>query len=270
MLNLLKKYKYKIIFWGLLGFIFCLFIIQLPYWIGRYKIIIKTDFNAADILAFLGNYISALGTIILGWIAIKQADESNDINERVEKLEKIKYAEDHKPVILIDWVKLHDTSYNNIACKVGFDGKLHYINVKDVNNINEDRQCIELHFINTGKSGVYNCKLKKITSYPDELTLHPNTLGVADSPFVLSPNESLKFNLYVYENIVERFATRKLEKIKLEFSCVNDFNEKYILSFDIEGAVVFMGNNRYEGQLVPSFHPVTWDFHAEKEDSNSI
>lgn len=267
MLNIIRMYKSKIIRYVIIGFIGCLFIVQLPYWIGEIKVIIKTDFSAGDILSFLGDYISAIGTILLGWIAVKQTEMANNISERVAKLEVAKHKEEHEPVVVIDWVKLHDFSYNRKACKADFDGQLHYIDAKYENDINEERQCIEIKFINTGKSGIYNCKLEKVNSQPEELKRSTISLGVTDRPFVLKVGEELKFNLFVYPNVVERFAVREIKKLQLEFSCVNDFNEKYKLVFDIEGTVKFMGNNRCEGQLTPCPHPVKWEFRIDNEDA---
>ena len=265
MLDILKKYKRKIIIYGIMGFITCLLIIQVPYWIGESKVIIKTHFEAADILGFLGDYIAAFATLILGWIAIKQTEKANNISDRVAELEVAKHIEEHDPVVLIDWVKLHDFSYNDVACKIGFEGQLYYIDAKYENNINEQRQCIEINFINTGRSGIYNCKLEEVISQPEELKKSIILQGFSDAPFVLETGKKIKFNLFVYPNVVERFAVREIEKIQLIFSCVNDFNEKYKLIFDIEGTVEFMGNNRYEGQLVPSPHPVKWKLKTENE-----
>lgn len=264
MLDVLKKYKYQVIKYAIIVFIGSLLIVQLPYWLGDIVTIIRTDFEPADILGFLGDYISAFGTIVLGWIAIKQTDKANSISDRVAELELAKHKEEHEPVILIDWVKLHDFSYNNIACKVGFDGQLHYIDAKYEKNTNEERQCIEINLINTGRSGVYNCKLEQVNSQPKELNKSAVSVVGGDTPFVLKAKEQLKINLYTYPNVVERFAVREIEKIQLVFLCVNDFNEKYKLIFDIEGTVKFMGNNRCEGQLVPCTHPSRWEYKAEK------
>ena len=152
MLEVLKKYKYQIIKFAIMFFLGSLFVVQLPYWLGDIKVLIQTDFEASDILGFLGDYISAFGTIVLGWIAIKQTDKANSISDRVAELELAKHEETHRPVILIDWVKLHDSSYNDIACNVGFGGQINYIDGKFEQGINEERQCIEINLINTGQS----------------------------------------------------------------------------------------------------------------------
>lgn len=75
MRDLFDKNNNKIIKYGVLGFVGFLFIVQLPYWIGNFIVIIQTDYAASDVLAFLGNYISACGTIVLGWIAILSENE---------------------------------------------------------------------------------------------------------------------------------------------------------------------------------------------------
>ena len=266
MLEILKKYRRKIIMYGIIGFIGCIFIIQFPYWIGESKAIIETHFKPADILGFLGDYLAAFGTLILGWIAIMQTEKANSTSDKVAELEVAKHIEEHNPVILIEWVKLHNFSYNDVACKVGFDGQLHYIKAKYENDVNEKRQCIEINFINTGRCGIYNCQLEEVISQPEELKRNPVNSGFSDAPFVLEPGEKLKVNLFVYPNVVERFAVREIDNIQLIFSCVNAFNEKYKLFFDIEGTIKFMGNNRYEDQLVPCSHPVKWKFKTENGD----
>ena len=72
---------------GAVVFVACLFIVQFPYWIGDCKVIIRTHFEAADILGFLGDYISAFGALVLGWVAIKQTDKANALSDRVAGLE---------------------------------------------------------------------------------------------------------------------------------------------------------------------------------------
>ena len=79
------------------------------------------------------------------------------------------------------------------------------------------RSGIELNLINTGRSGIYNCKLEQVNSQPEELKRSVASVGVSDEPFVLKAGEQLKFNLYTYSNIVERFAVKEIEKIQLVF-----------------------------------------------------
>lgn len=271
MLEILKRNKKKIVLSTIIGFVGCLFIIQLPYWIGRIKVLIDTDYSASYVLAFLGNYISAIGTIILGWIAIKQTEQANKISEnanriseKMAELEIAKHIEEHDPVILVEWVKLHNSSYNDIACKEGFDGKLHYIRAKFEKNVNEERQCIEINLLNTGRSGIHNCKLEKVCSTPEEIEKDFSLLGDLDAPFALKAGADIKFNLFLYPNVVERFAIKELQSIQIMFSCINDYNEKYYLILDIAGAISHMGNNRYEDLLFPRPHPVNFTFSSKR------
>ena len=141
------------------------------------------------------------------------------------------------------------------------------MNSETESNANEERQCIEINFINTGHCGIHGCQLMSVSSQPDELKKDWIPLGLHDSSFNLKPTEDLNFNLFVNQNVVEKFSVRKIEKIQLLFSCVNDFNEKYDLFFEINGAIQFMGANRHEEQIVPCVHPVNWSFKAERVDS---
>ena len=77
MLDLLKKHKGIIIKTIIIVFISCLLIAQIPFWIGKWKVFIPTEMDESDILSFLGDFISAIGSILLGWYAIKQTDKAN-------------------------------------------------------------------------------------------------------------------------------------------------------------------------------------------------
>ena len=266
MLDLIKKYKRKIIFYAITVFFIFLLAVQIPYWFGKEIALIKTDFEAPEVLNFLGNYISAFGTIVLGWIAIKQTDKANETSDNVAKLEKAKYDEKHRPSLIIDWIKLHDYEYNYVACNLDFNGRLHYVDANYEKSVNEERQCFEIKFLNTGHSGIYNCDLIEINSMPKELIKDIFSLFKNSDPFVLKSGEELNFNLFVYPNVIDRFALREINKIQLVFSCVNDFNEKYKLIFDIEGAIVFEGNNRCEGFIANGNHPIKWNCIVEKEE----
>lgn len=261
--SLLKFSLKEILVIGIIFFLLFLFTIQLPYRIGEHLTIIKTPFEAADVLGFLGDYLSAFGALILGLVAIQQADKANLVSDRVANLEKSRYKEEHDPVVLIEWVKLHSPYYNKDACNIASDGKRYFIDASYESNVNEERQCIEINFTNTGHCGIYNCQLESVSSHPEELKRASVLSGVLDSPFSLKPGKDLKLNLFVYPNVAKRFATKEIQKIKLTFSCVNSFNEKYNLFFEIEGTTHLMGVYQYEEQLVHCQHPVNFNFKAE-------
>jgi hypothetical protein len=76
----LKLWKKISVILGL--FIIPMLLIQIPYWLGKIVVLIPTDFEASDILSYFGSFISALGTVALGAVAIWQ-------NEKFKEQEKI-------------------------------------------------------------------------------------------------------------------------------------------------------------------------------------
>lgn len=265
MLELLKKYKKVIIISIIVVFIVCLLIAQVPFWIGKWIVIIPTDFEPDHILSFLGDYIASIGTILLGWYAIKQTDKANDTNDRLLAIEEQRYQEDHQPVIVVDSVILHNTSFKNTPLYLDADkqydtgSRLYYVDAAFEKSVNEERACIEIKITNTGRTGIYNCQIKSISSVPEELKYGiQNIDSFHSASFSLSPSNSMPIHLYIYPNVIERFATMKLNQIKITIECVNNYNEKYIISLSIKGNCELFGP-RYEDMLVPTPHPTVWD-----------
>lgn len=262
----MKKYL-KYLFWAIIIFIGCLLFVQIPYWIGNRCLIIKTNFCAGDVLSFLGAYIAAAGTIFLGSITIKQTQQANDISNRVLDLEEKRYTEEHQPVIAIDCVNLHDKSFNDIAKNVSYKGRVYYVDANYLGTVNDERACFEIKVVNTGRTGIYNCVVKEISSFPEEFKNSSVNIDSAEAaPFNLLTGGKLDLNLFVYPNAIERFAQKKIQSVKIVFECINDFNEKYRLSLTVSGDITLYGN-RYEQMLVPTPHPIVWKLECEGKNN---
>lgn len=256
MLEDLKKNKYKIVLCGIIGFLFSLIISEIPYWMGNVKIIVPSDTEAKDILSFLGGYLASVGSMALAWVAIKQTDYANGINDRLLKLQENTYWEMHKPTIAVDYVNLHDELYNNTVLNKDYNGRVYYTDVGRLNS-NVQRDCIEIKLINTGRSAIYNCKVKEITSFPEELTYGiENTDSKHSAAFNLLPKESIAINLYVWCDAIKRFALKEIKEISLTFKCINDYNEECNLRLTISGEICKSAPCLYEGELVATHHPV--------------
>lgn len=272
MLDLLNKHKKTLFKYILVAFIASLLIVQIPYWIGKWWLIIPTDFEASDVLSFLGDFISAIGTILLGWYAIIQTDKANDTNDRLLAIEEQRYQEDHQPVIVVDSVILHNTSFKNtplyLDANKQYDtgSRLYYVDAAFEKSVNEERACIEIKITNTGRTGIYNCQIKSISSVPEELKYGiQNIDSFHSASFSLSPSNSMPIHLYVYPNVIERFSIMNLNQIKITLECVNNYNEKYIIALTIKGDCELY-SPRYEDMLVPTQHPVVWDVqYSQKE-----
>lgn len=256
MLECLKKNKRKIVLYGIIGFLLSLIISEIPYWVGDIKTIVPSDTQAKDILSFLGGYLSAAGSIVLACVAIGQTEYTNDINDRLLKLQENTYWEIHKPTIAVDYVNLHNELYNNTVLNVDYNGRVYYTDVGRLNN-NVQRGCIEIKLINTGRSAIYNCKVKEITSFPEELKYGiENTDSKHSAAFNLLPKESITINLYVWCDAIKRFALKEIKEISLTFKCINDYNEECNLRLTISGEICKSDPCLYEGELVATHHPV--------------
>ena len=42
---------------------------------------------------------------------MKQTEEANAISDRLLQLEERKYNAEHEPTVVVDWVKLHNSSF---------------------------------------------------------------------------------------------------------------------------------------------------------------
>ena len=261
-LNLLKTYKRKIVKYGIIIFILCLFTVQLPYWIGDIKTIIQTDFSASDVLGFLGNFLASFGTIVLGYVTMKQTEEANAISDRLLQLEERKYNAEHEPTVVVDWVKLHNSSYHSVANNIKFPGRLYYVDSPKYNPNDRDGYW-EIRIINTGITGLYNCDIMRISSDPEELQY----CEIDPIPFNLKAGECIDLALYLNSDIVERYAQRKIKAVSIVLKCINNFGEKYLITLVVSGNCVLFGN-RYEEMLIPNVHPIKWKVKSELVEDN--
>lgn len=254
----MKKFI-KCVLVAIIVFIIFLLVVQVPYWIGDNCLIIKTDFTASDVLSFLGTYVAAVGTIYLGSITIKQTQKANDISNRVLDLEEKRYKEDHQPVITIDCVNLHDESFNSVAKNASYQGRVYYVDANHLNTINDERACFEIKVVNTGRTGLYNCIIKEIVSFPEEFKYSTSNIDSAKAaPFNLATGENIALNLFLYSHTIELFAKNTIKKVTIVLECTNDFNEKFQMLLTISGSIILCGN-RYEKMLVPTPHPIIWN-----------
>lgn len=236
MLKLIKDNKNKIIKYAVAIFIGSILIIQIPYWVGNFKLLILTDFTAGDILGFLGDFMSAIGTVVLGWVAIMQADKANDISNRVLSLEEKRYTEDHVPAVTVEFVKLREGEYN-IPLNLNFVGRTYILT-----HSNTEKAFIEIELINTGKCAIYGCELNKVL-LDDQLfdnKIEKISGSFLNRQFNLIDN-NMKFFLCLEEKYVEDFAKGVIKKLKIEFDCKNGFGEKYKLEINIEVVVYNIG-----------------------------
>lgn len=238
MLDMLKKKKATIIKWSIGGFIFSLFAIQVLYWIGRTNTItIYTDFQAGDVLGFLGDYLSFIGAVVLGWIAIMQSDKANDISKRVLSFEEKHYEEDHKPVVVMNSVKLYKEEQADCA-SFKYDGRTYMLNID-----NNKKAYIELEIMSPGGGGVFNCELQHVMWGESKIDNRMQDImgSKLSRAFNLSSKE-FKIAFRLDEADIARFAQKQITVVHFVFTCLNKYNEIYEIDLELTGKVNQMGN----------------------------
>lgn len=90
----MDKLKWLLTKWWfyLIAFIISLVIpvvINEAYKVGKGYI---TLWNAADVLAFYGEYLSFVGTVVLGMVAIYQNKKAHQLNEQMQKLQQAQFV----------------------------------------------------------------------------------------------------------------------------------------------------------------------------------
>lgn len=247
LINYIKKYPIKCIcFILLLGLLVPLFI-QIPYWIGKYYLLINTDFKASDILSFWGNFLTFIATTGLGVLALWQnkiiQDKANDENKKLQEQNNKLREQDveryrlecmskyYSNVIFCDGVQistnysLHDTQNDEKY----FQQVLYHQNISD----RSGGQCIEIKFI-----------LKPLNQYVPKsiriecIALHYCGCYRKDEDDIIVDGKKLnvlsrnKYFSPLNINIEERF---KISAIL----CINNF----LCQKDIEDYIAFKGED---------------------------
>lgn len=87
--NFILKHKVVASIIGILILLFIPIIINELYKIGRGYV---TMWGAADVLSFYGSFLSFLGTVILGIVAICQNHKAHKLNEQLQKLQQAQFV----------------------------------------------------------------------------------------------------------------------------------------------------------------------------------
>jgi hypothetical protein len=177
-----------------------------------------TLWEASDAVQYYTSFLTFIGTIFLGSVALYQ-------NNKLMSLEKRKFDLEYKPFVTVINCKARKTLYKNV---LGNSDEI-YFNIDD--ELKEDEVfVIEMEMMNTNDTfvmvnymfaSVYNI-LKNDKSKIDSWA-HLNE--VAENPkLVLNPGEIGKFNFYCSEKKLRKFIGAKVD---LWFILENKFNERY-------------------------------------------
>ncbi|MBR4035538.1 MAG: hypothetical protein IKJ05_02250 [Oscillospiraceae bacterium] len=266
MIEWLKTHRKKIILYSLIGFVVIfnigLLFVQVPYWIGNKVPLIKTDLYPADVLSFLGDFISAAGTIILGIIAIiqtakaykltndanniseeslAQAKRANDLAAQMQKLEQAKF---------ISMVSINDV----YTKKVRIQDKNYYN--PEISNY-QIIDMIKYDFWSFTHCYAIDIKFKNNSEYPIvQLHIHGGDInnnnellyGIIDVEDItyIEPNGNKNVRIIIPSCFFEKYNEKG---VSLYFTLTNIFDYHTIARMDITNLTINGRNKEYTYQL---------------------
>lgn len=211
-----------------------------------------TVWQGADVLAFYGALLGAIGTVALGLVAWKQ-------NERLLKLEEIKYTLEIQPFIMLTaWktpnYRFYEPSARTVQIAIG--------------NPNDANCALELSFSNTTNSFLTAEFLKLEYAYEAKsVDLEIGYIGSVNRKLVLQPSET---GYITFIGTFDEFKnTCCKSKMKFKFMLENRFGNKFIEEFD---AVIWLMKRPYENREVPyevKIYSDNYCVREYKEESNN-
>lgn len=220
--------KKVLIFVLVLGVVFA--VIAIPIIINELYLINSgyiTVWEGADVLAFYGALLGAIGTVVLGLVAWRQ-------NERLLRLEETKYNLELRPfIILTDWKIssfniqeiLSNPSHANIVSQYLVVGDIHkadfqiFLTFTNTTDSFLTAEYLKSEYINNHKSTGW--EVASIYSLNSKMRIHSNA---SDEICLLGTKSSLS------ENFREGV-------IKISFLMENRIGDRYVEEFDLSGEI---------------------------------
>lgn len=227
-----KPYLYG--FWIIFVFLLMPLLIYFTYFIGDSGfVLIKTSLRVGEALGFYGSFLTFIGTVALGALALWQNKKANYINKRLSLLEKERFKLELQPFVLItNWgIKTEET------LEVILSPKKLYIEIESKEL--KDKECLCLSIFLTNTSNAFT-----IVNYSEAEVYHNETfIENWSNATVNQPNTKLYLNSgesgeFVFYCSREKMKTFSGKKIKLELILENRFSNKYKETVDIIIAVL--------------------------------
>lgn len=197
----------------------------------KYFIIFYTNLEIGDALSFYGAFLSFLGSIVLGGIAIWQNREVHKLNEDMNYNQKL------NELPLIDLKRFEENSNNSCVYLWWLD--------------TENKYSLRVYISNDTQYLVSNIKLCSVNLYSskDEYILNQDE-GYMDQRALL-PNNSAHFQVELSKNNINEYKYseyfRNIEDSGVVIDYVHKESEKYIKHFVLE--IVFEIHNKF-GQII--------------------
>jgi hypothetical protein len=186
---------------------------------------LETDWEAGDLLTFVG-------TIVLGYVAYwqnklanEQADKANETSDRLLRIGEDRYKLELRPFIMVD----DYSAYIKNNCEILSNPDKTYIMVEKPAHDDDNVLCIEFSLMNTTNSYV-SAKYASAEFLDIDNTWGHTGANQKDDIVRLNPGESKPYVLFAPPDELVKLISHK---IKLRFILENRISERYAEYFHI-------------------------------------
>lgn len=241
------KYKKAIVVWGLIGFFVPLIVVHLLFkWYSGIDFFVA-EWDAGDVLGYIGTILTFVGTIILSILALQASNKANELSKKVIEIEQDRNRLELRPFVLVSNWKAYEVDSKELID----DPKEKYIQIGKYNT--GVALGLELELTNTTQSCITVQYSKGIVRDP-ELCWSNAAVNQENLKMTLSPGTKDKFIFYALPDFMEKQVGKP---VTVELTLENRFSERYKESFVV---IVTSLSNKV------SLQPGRWYCHLVAQD----
>lgn len=237
-LDWIKKHVWQTILIGFGLFFAPLFLVHVAYKIPAISPWFASTWEAGELITYIAGFEAFLGTVVLGAVAVRQNDKSNELNARMIKNEELHGTFERQPNLVIRNSKIQPFINKH---KVSFPS---YIFIP--------RDCNQHEYLSSDDMFQVSFELLNDSNTYASIMILQMDLRIFNSPDINSFIKSIIFDKYLYDECVSiyniapqkttiiRFLVKKellfnpLSKIiNLNFRISNSIGEIYIESISL-------------------------------------
>ena len=195
-----------------------------------------TMWGAEDVLSFYGDYLSFLGTLILGAITVFQTKKANDISDRLLHIEENRDRQEETPfVVVCNWMAVPKEK-NEII----YSPQMLYVGVDEETN---KYICLQLEFVNTSRTYV-QLEYSAVHFSNQKLKWKHEYTSTSNTKLHILPHDTAEINFYASEKFWGKFIN---EKMVMEFILINGLGKRYKETFQL----LILEMKKYDEKIFP-------------------
>ena len=215
------KYKKAIIVWGLIGFFVPLIVVHLLFkWYSGVDFLVA-EWDAGDILGYIGTILTFVGTIILSILALQASNKANELSKKVIEIEQDRNRLELRPFVLVSNWKAYEIDSKELID----DPKEKYIQIGKYNA--GVALGLELELTNTTQSCI-------TVQYSGGTVRNPNlcwsnaAVNQENLKMTLSPGAKDTFIFYAPPAFMQQQVG---QRVTVELTLENRFSKRYKETF---------------------------------------